>query len=470
MSTVPASVLDRLSDIVGPDGAVTGADCEPYLIDERGRYRGASAMVLRPATVQQVATVVELCAHERIGIVPQGGNTGLVGGSVPDASGDQVVVSTTRLNRVRAIDVDNFTISVDAGCILETIQAAAAAADRLFPLSLASEGSCQIGGTISTNAGGTGVLRYGNMRELVLGLEVVLPNGEVWNGMHGLRKNNTGYDLKQLFVGAEGTLGIVTAATRRLFPQPTESTTYFAAVRNVDAAVEILAGLRRASSDRVAGYEYMHRACLDLVFQHIADVRDPLSDRYTHYVLAELECSADSLDTEFQAQIEAGLIEDAVVAASAAQRKQLWTLRESIPIAQKRAGGGLKHDIGVPISNVASFLQQAESLVRQTVPDAMIIAFGHLGDGNIHYNIAIPPDVAPEHFGQTVQPITDRIHDLAMRLGGTFSAEHGIGQLRKPELLRYRSSIELELMRSVKRALDPLEIMNPGKLIDSNIT
>ncbi|MDH3467605.1 MAG: FAD-binding oxidoreductase, partial [Gammaproteobacteria bacterium] len=295
MSAVPAAVLDRLRAIVGSDGAVTGADCDPYLIDERGRYCGNSSIVLRPATVQQVATVVAVCAHERIGIVPQGGNTGLVGGSVPDASGDQVVVSTTRLDRVRAIDADNFTISVDAGCILESVQAAAAAVDRLFPLSLASEGSCRIGGTISTNAGGTGVIRYGNMRELVLGLEVVLPSGEVWDGMHGLRKNNTGYDLKQLFIGAEGTLGIVTGATLRLFPQPTETTTYFIAVRDVGAAIEVLADLRQASSDRVSGFEYIHRACLDLVFEHIADMRDPLSDRFTHYVLAEVDCPAEIL-------------------------------------------------------------------------------------------------------------------------------------------------------------------------------
>ena len=466
MNPLADRIICALTEIVGAGNVAIGEEAAPYLVDERRRYQGISPLVMRPVSVDQISKLVRLCSEQKIGIVPQGGNTSLVGGSVPDASGQQILVSLSRLNRIRSVDAANYTITVEAGCILADVQDEAARVDRLFPLSLAAEGSCQIGGNLSTNAGGTSVLRYGNARDLVLGLEVVLANGEVWQGLRGVRKDNTGYDLKQLFIGAEGTLGITTAATLRLFPRPREVTTCLVAVADPEAAGALLSELRGVTGDRVSAFEYMHRACIEMVSTHIDDSLDPFARSFEHYVLVEIETCVEAVEGVFGEMLNRLQVLDAVFASSCAQAQRLWRLREAIPEAQKHAGGGVKHDIAVPIVRVSEFLVRARDTVRQKLPNAVIVAFGHLGDGNIHYNLSLPPGELLADFAVQAEPLVDAIHELAIELGGTFSAEHGIGQLRKSELERYRSATELQLMRAVKRALDPLGIMNPGKLFD----
>jgi len=463
--------LERLKTIVGPKGYIDdAAGMAGYLNDTRDLFHGASPLVLRPADTEEVAAIVATCHQAHIGIVPQGGNTGLVGGSVPSRSGQEVVLSLTRMNRLRDLDAINYTMTVEAGCVLAEVQNAAREAGRLFPLSLAAEGSCQIGGNLSTNAGGTAVLRYGNAKELVLGLEVVLPNGEIWDGLRRLRKNNTGYDLKQLFLGAEGSLGIITAAVLKLFPLPVDSATALVAMPGVEAAPRLLAMLREASGDAISTFEYMQRACLDILAAH-TDLGDPLDEVYQHYALVELTSSRRDaalvalLERVLESAFEEGVAQNAVIASSGAQSERLWQMRETLPEAQKNLGAGIKHDVSVPVSRVPEFILRATRYCEDAIPGARVVAFGHVGDGNVHFNLMQPEGADPAVFLTHGEAITTGVHDIAAELDGSFSAEHGIGQLKKPDMQRYKSPIELELMRTLKRTLDPHNIMNPGKVL-----
>jgi FAD/FMN-containing dehydrogenase len=466
------SLIEALKSAAGPSGWLESeSDKAPYLKDERDLYHGAAPLVLRPATTEQVARIVRLCNQAGIGIVPQGGNTGYCGGSIPGGNGDEVVLSLSRLNKVRNVDPLNYTITVEAGCVLAEIQKIAEEAGRLFPLSLAAEGTCQIGGNLSTNAGGTAVLRYGNARDLVLGLEVVLPSGEVWDGLKRLRKDNTGYDLKQLFMGAEGTLGIITAAVCKLYPLPRETCTVLLALSDPAAATGMLAHLRAASSDGVTSFEYMHRDCLDMVFEHIPDTADPFAERYTHYALAELASGREggglqeTVESALADAFESGAVLNAVIAASGQQAAQLWRLRETIPESQKHAGGCIKHDISVPVSSVAAFLTQATAAAQKEIPGVRVVPFGHMGDGNIHFNLSQPPAEDRKTFLARTEAIEHVIHDIAVALDGSFSAEHGVGVLKRGELHRYKSPVEIDMMRAIKRTLDPNGIMNRGKIL-----
>ncbi|MGE0735394.1 MAG: FAD-binding oxidoreductase [Alphaproteobacteria bacterium] len=473
---LPPDVLLRLREVVGPRGVVDApADMAPYVVEERGLYRGAAALVLRPASTPEVAELVRICAAHGVAVVPQGGRTGLVGGGVPDETGRAVVLSLGRMNRVRAIDPFNDTITVDAGCVLADIQKAAAEAGRLFPLSLAAEGSCQIGGNLATNAGGTNVLRYGNAREQVLGLEVVLADGRVWDGLRGLRKDNTGYDLRDLFVGSEGTLGVITGAVLKLFPRPEMLHTALAAIRDPTAAIELLARLRASTGGAVTAFELMSRLSIEMVLRHVPGTADPLARPYEQYLLIEL--SEPRAGMGFRAALEDtlgggaedGLVLDAVLAASVAQARQLWRLRETINEAQKPEGGSIKHDVAVPVSRVPEFLERATAAVEAALPAVRIVAFGHVGDGNIHFNLSQPlsDNMAAERADFLAQwaLINRLVHDIVVSMGGSISAEHGIGRLKRDELAHYKAPVELDVMRRIKAALDPRGIMNPGKIL-----
>jgi FAD/FMN-containing dehydrogenase len=464
--------LDRLRRIVGAKGVIDDPrDMEPYLVEWRGFWRGPAALVLRPVSTQEVSDIVKVCAEAGIGIVPQGGNTGLSGGGIPFEHDRVVLLNLGRMNNVRKVDALNYTIEVEAGCVLAEVQRAADAADRLFPLSLAAEGSCQIGGNLSTNAGGTAVLRYGNARDLALGLEVVLPDGQVWNGLRSLRKDNTGYDLKDLFIGAEGTLGIITAAVLKLFPKPRDRRTALAALPNVDATIRLLDRARAATGDQVTTFEYMPRICIDLVLEHVAGAADPFSRAFGHYVLIELTSSAENaalgeaLENLLAAAIEDGLIVDAVVAQSETQIKALWKLREALAEAQKHAGASIRHDVSVPVSRVPDFVREASRRVDAHLPGARIVGFGHIGDGNVHFNVMQPPGSDSAAFLKRWSEINDIVHRCVAEFSGSISAEHGIGRLKRDELPKYKSATELALMRRIKAALDPSGIMNPGKVI-----
>ena len=450
--------LERCSAIVGPANVLVDEhDTAPYLTDWRGRFTGRARAVVRPASTAEVAAVVRLCAELRVPIVPQGGRTGLVLGSVPDAGGAAIVLSLRRLNRIRAVDTFNRTMTVEAGCILQDVQQAAFEHGMLFPLSLAAEGSCTIGGNLSTNAGGTGVLRYGNTRELCLGLEVVTAQGEVWDALRGLRKDNTGYDLRDLYVGAEGTLGVITAAVLKLFPQPKAAITALVALATPRDALALLKLVEAECGPTLTGFELMSDVSLRLVASHFPDLPQPFPDRYPQYALLELSSHESEahgvalLERAIERALEDGLAQDAVVATSIAQSRALWAIREHIPLAQAAAGKNIKHDISVPISRIADFVQ--------------VVCFGHLGDGNLHYNVAPPEGIRHDDFLAQQGPINRIVHDSAAAHGGSISAEHGVGALKRDELPRYKSPIELNLMRAVKAALDPLGIMNPGKIL-----
>jgi FAD/FMN-containing dehydrogenase len=467
-----ADLLERLAAIVGDRGIVAAAhEREPYETDWRGQYHGQAAAVVKPASTDEVARVVRLLAEEKIAMVPQGGNTSLCGASVPDGSGTQVVINLSRMNRVRHVDIDNNTMTVEAGCVLETLQGVAERHGRFFPLSLGAQGSCEIGGNLSTNAGGTAVLRYGNTRELVLGLEVVLPDGRVWNGLRGLRKDNTGYDLKHLFVGAEGTLGIITAAVMKLFPKPRTRATAFVAIENPAAAVALLSKLRESCGERITGYELIARVCVDLVLKHLTYTRDPLPARHPWYVLVELSDTAegDALGRVFEealgAAAEEGLIHDAMIAASEAQRDALWQIREDITEAQKLDGASIKHDVSVPVSSVAEFIARADAALAERFPDIRIVAFGHVGDGNIHYNCSKSERQAADAFFAQSPEVNRVVYEVVNALRGSISAEHGLGVLKRDEIKLYKSPLELEMMRAIKNALDPHGLMNPGKVL-----
>ncbi|HAT34807.1 MAG TPA: hydroxyacid dehydrogenase [Rhodospirillaceae bacterium] len=468
-STISNDALDRLKAAVGPKGYIDDAnDAEPYLTDWRGQYRGTCALVLRPETTEQVAEIVRICAEHRIIIVPQGGNTGMNGAATPSVDGNSILLCLGRMNRVRDLDPLNYTATVEAGCVLQTIQETAADAGRLFPLSLGAEGSCQIGGNLATNAGGVSVLRYGNMRDLVLGLEVVLPSGEIWDGLKALRKDNTGYDLKHLFVGSEGTLGIITAATLKLFPKPENYQTCFASITGLDAVIELLASARRISGDRVSSFELITRPPLDLTFKHGPDLTDPLSDVSDIYALIEFTSSDgdedDALERFLEKGFEDGFISDAVIAQSEGQRQSLWKLREYLPEAEKAEGASVKHDISVPVSSIPDFVREAVPAVQNYMAEIRPIYFGHVGDGNLHFNFAKPDDMADDDFFPHKDAINQIVLDIVTAYGGSISAEHGIGQLKRDSFLHYTPDLDLQLMRQLKATIDPLGIMNPGKL------
>jgi FAD/FMN-containing dehydrogenase len=447
------------------------AAMEPYVVDWRGLYRGRSPLVLRPDTVEQVSAALAICNEHRIAVVPQGGNTGLTGGSVPAGDGAAVVLSLDRLDRIRALDAAGFTITVDAGCILAEIQSAADATDRFFPLSLGAEGSCRIGGNLSTNAGGIQVLRYGMARDLTLGLEVVLPDGRVLEGLSGLRKDNTGYDLKQLFIGAEGTLGVITGATLKLFPKPMDRVTAFYAVASPAAALALFGELRERTADGLIAFELLHRPILDLVFRNIPRTGDPLERPYEWYVLFEAagppiaQGLASGIEAATEAWMEAGLVLDGTVAATEAQRLAFWRIRESVADAQKVEGIGIRHDVSVPVNAVPEFLARALPAATAAFEGLRPIAFGHAGDGNIHFNLLQPPGMSDAVFLEATPRLNRLVHDIVASLGGSISAEHGIGRLRRTELPAYKSEAAMALMHSLKATLDPNGIMNPGVLL-----
>ncbi len=462
----------KIAEIAGRDRVAASTEAmAPFLTDWRGRYTGRALAVVHPGSTDEVASVIRFCGEEGVSIVPQGGNTGMCGGATPLQSGRSVVVNLSRLNRVRALDAANNTMVVEAGCTLAAVQAAATGIDRLFPLSLAAEGSCEIGGNLSTNAGGVQVLRYGNTRELVLGVEVVLPDGRIWNGLNGLRKNNTGYDLKHLFIGAEGTLGIITAAVLKLFPRPRASATAWVDVAGPDSAVALLNALQTSCGDRVTAFEIVGREALGLVLKHIPGARAPLEAPGEWSVLIELTDTVEDagldglLERSLGAALEAGLARDAVLAGSLAQAKALWALRENISEAQRAEGISIKHDISVPVSRIPEFLTRARTILLKRWPDVRIVAFGHIGDGNLHYNLSKSDALDNHAFIGRTEEINRVVHDLVAEVGGSISAEHGLGQLKREEILRYKSQVEMDLMRALKAAFDPRGLMNPGKVI-----
>ena len=468
------NTADALRDIVGAGHVLTtAAETAPYLTDWRKRYTGRAQAVVLPQSTAEAARVVAWCAQTGTPLVPQGGNTGLVGGGTPDESGRAIVLSLRRMNRIRAVDPANNTLTAEAGCILLDVQQAAAAHDRLFPLSLAAEGSATIGGNLSTNAGGIQVLRYGNARELCLGLEVVLPSGRVWDGLRGLRKDNTGYDLRDLFIGAEGTLGVITAACLKTFPRPRAQVTALLAVPTLHAALQLLEDAQDRCGPTLTGFECFSDFCLALVERHFAPRRSPFAVRHPHYVLLELsdhesEAHAKALaEGLIAAALESGRVRDAVVAQSLAQAKSLWSLREFISEAQTQEGKNVKHDIAVPISSIARFVEETDVLLQQRFPGVRHVTFGHLGDGNLHYNVSPPLGMDEARFLALQPAIYATVHDQAHAFGGSISAEHGIGQLKLGENARYKSAVELGLMRTLKQALDPLGILNPGKMVGS---
>ena len=463
--------LDALRDALGPDWVLTDpADVATYTTDWTGTVTGTAVAVLRPLSTQQVAACVRLCAEAGVAIVPQGGNTGLAGGAVPSPAGDQVVLSLSRMRAIRSVDPVADTITVEAGAVLATVQEAAARAGRLFPLSLGSEGSCTIGGNIATNAGGSAVLRYGMMRDLVLGLEVVLPDGRVWDGLRALRKDNTGYDLTSLFVGTEGTLGVVSAAVLRLFPATPVRATALLALPSVDAAVAILALFRAHAGERLTSWELVNRQALELVLTHQPTARDPFETAYEWLGLVELAGSGPSagLDEILTAALaeaaDQDLMLDAVVAGSPAGRARLWTLREGVSEAQRMAGASLKHDVSIPLADLPTFVRAAGPAVEKVLPGVRLVTYGHIGDGNLLYNLSAPPG-ADQALRVAAVRLSQEVYDRVASLGGSISAEHGLGSLRRAAAASYKSEVELDLMRAVKWAFDPVGLMNPGKVL-----
>jgi FAD/FMN-containing dehydrogenase len=470
--------VEKLRAIVGDKGLITDdAGKHPYLTDWRDNYLGTALAVVRPGSTEEVAGVVKLCAAEKVAIVPQGGNTGLVGGGMPHEDSREIVLSLTRMNRILEIDEIGYSMTVEAGVILKTIQETAAAHDRLFPLSLAAEGSCTIGGNLSTNAGGVQVLHYGNTRHLVLGLEVVTPKGEVWNGLRALKKDNTGYDLRDLYLGAEGTLGIITKAVLKLWPKPKDVATSWIAVPSPQAAVDLLSGAHAASEDNVTSCELMARQGVDFVLKHIPGAADPLAERHDWYVLLEWSSTRarreganetglrEKMETYLGEAMEQGLVLDAAIAQNEAQGRAFWALRENHSEAQKREGPSIKHDISVAVSKIPAFMTEGLAAMKKALPDCRPVPFGHVGDGNLHFNCQSPPGWDKKRFNDYGEAISGAVYDLVVGYGGSISAEHGIGRLKVDELAHYRSSIELDTMRSIKRALDPQNLMNPGKIV-----
>ncbi|MFC7735097.1 FAD-binding oxidoreductase [Roseomonas sp. GCM10028921] len=467
--SVPADLAARLRAAL-PGGVVLTeeADRTAYLVEERSLYRGEAPIVLRPRSTEEVATAVRLCTEAGVAIVPQGGNTGLVGGTVSAAH--EVLLSLGRMNRIEEVDPLNFTMTVQAGCVLADIQAAAEVADRLFPLSLGAQGSCQIGGNLASNAGGINVLRYGNTRELTLGLEVVLADGRVWNGLRALHKDNTGYALKHLFIGSEGTLGVITRAVLKLFPRLTDRQVALCALDDPADALTLLSMARGRAGEAVTAFELISSFALEIVERHTGG-QTPFGGRHPLYALVELAGSdrdgtlRPAMESLLESAFEAGVVADAVIAESLDQANNLWRLREGIPEAQKRAGGSIKHDISVPVSRVPDFLRRAGEAAAAAMPGVRICAFGHLGDGNIHYNLTQPEGMEKPAFLAQWERMNAVVHDIVAGLGGSISAEHGIGLLKAGELLRYKDPVEMDLMRRLRDALDPAHLLNPGKMM-----
>ncbi len=463
------AALARIAARIGAAHVITQpGDTEGYLTEPRGLYRGQTPAVVRPGSTAEVAFVVETCAAAGLPLVPQGGNTGLVGGQVPFGA---ILLSLSRLNKIRALDATDLTLTAEAGCTLHQVQAAAAEADCLFPLSIASEGTCQIGGNLATNAGGTAVLRYGNTRELTLGLEVVLADGRIWNGLSRLRKDNTGYDLRDLFVGSEGTLGIITAAVLRLFPKPRARTTVLAGLADPAQVLALFRRLRAVAGDALTGFEMMPDVGMEMVLKHMPGAVRAIQDRHPFYVLAEL--TSTRRDDDLAAMVEGVLgealeaeeIADAVIAASEAQSHALWKLREDLSEAQKFEGGSIKHDVSVPVSKVAEFVVTATAACEAHMPGLRVCAFGHVGDGNIHFNLSQPIGMDKAAFLDTWEAFNRLVHDLVASYDGSISAEHGIGLLKREELLLYKDKVALDVMASLKAALDPAGLLNPGKVL-----
>ncbi len=463
-------MIEQLQRIVGTEAVLTGADTTPYSEDWRGRYSGTALAVVFPADTEQVSQVVKWCATNNISIVPQGGNTSLCGGGVPLPKGKQVVLNLSRMNRILEVDPQNQTLTVQAGCTLASVRATADSHDCLFPLGLtAIADRCEIGGNISTNAGGIGVLRYGNMREMVLGIEAVLPDGRIWNGLRGLRKDNTGYDLKHLFIGAEGTLGIVTAAVLKLFPKPQTTVTALIGVGTVTSATRTLDLVRQNCGNTLSAFELMSRECVDMVLRNIEGTKEPFDSKYPWYLLVQLSDATKSLMHESLRDTITGFTAshfDFEIAADAAMAEEWWKLRRNISEAQKREGISIKHDVSVPISSITEFLLHASASLKAAYPDVRILAFGHMGDGNIHYNISLADKVRNKIFiASEESKVNELVYQVINELKGSISAEHGIGQLKRETIRNHKSVIELDLMRSLKKALDPQGIMNPGKLL-----
>ena len=465
------SLVESLRGIVGAAHLLTDGDLSGYEIDWRKRYRGRALAVVRPGSTAEVADVVKACAGNGTAIVTQGGNTGLVGASVPDASGAQLLLSLTRLNKVRRLDAENLTLTLDAGCILQTVQQTAADAGLLFPLSLAAEGSCTIGGNLATNAGGTQVLRYGNARDLCLGLEVVTAEGEVWDGLSGLRKDNTGYDLRDLFIGSEGTLGVITGATLKLYPQPAAVTTALATLPSLEAAVGLLQLAQARLGSGLTGFEVMALYALGLVRKHFPQLAQPLPEAPWTVLLEqsdnEGETHAQALfEALLETALERGLIVDAAVASNTLQSNAMWHLRESIPMAQSVEGLNIKHDIALPVSSITRFVADTDAALLQAFPGVRLVNFGHLGDGNLHYNVQAPEGMDGERFlREREKAVNTVVYDALAAHGGSISAEHGIGALKRDELARRKSPVALKMMRAIKRALDPHTLMNPGRVL-----
>jgi len=462
------TLLKTLKEILGPQGwNCDPEELRPHTTEWRGVYEGRTPLLARPATVDQVAAVVRACADAGVAIVPQGGNTSMCGGAIPDATGEQIILSLSRMNRVLDVDAANFSITVEAGCVLADAQEAATVAGQYLPLSLGAEGSCQIGGNIATNAGGLNVGRYGTARALVLGLEVVLADGTVMNSLRSLRKDTAGYDLKQLFIGSEGTLGIITAATLRLFPDPGQLATALVGIENAGVAVDILASLKTALDDRIESFELVSQRVFGLVERHIPDATLPFTEEYPWYLLIETATGSTPqlLEDALATEIERERILDAVIAKNSKEAEALWRLRHSISEAERQDGKALKHDVSVPLSKMQQFLQRGDELLARLRPDLRLIAFGHVGDGNLHYNVGLPRDLTEEEWATEGARITRAIYDLVAELGGSFSAEHGVGQSKRAWLAEYRGGAELELMQLLKKTLDPANILNPGKVI-----
>ncbi|MGL4603600.1 MAG: FAD-binding oxidoreductase [Iodobacter sp.] len=457
--------LDALNLLSDAAGVLTGKDTDAYCLDQRRRYQGRALAVARPRSVEEVAAVIKLCVLHQVAVVPQGGNTSLCGGATPDASGTALILSLERMNRVLKVDADNNTLEVEAGAILADVQAAARAANRLFPAEWAAAGSCRIGGALATNAGGVNVLRYGNMRELTLGLEVVLPDGEIWNGLRGLRKDNTGYDLKQLFVGSEGTLGVITRAVLRLYPLPTAHATALVTVDSPAAAIELLRGVQAVVGDRVTSFELISKPCFELLAKQCPSLPHPFSPLPEWAVLLELSDGGDSgeLINQLAEVLDALGCNNALLAQNYKQAKDFWKLREHIPEAQRREGVSIKHDISVPVGSIPAFLDECGRQIAAAFTDAAIIAFGHLGDGNLHYNVFRSDKTAGLYTDEPA--INEIVYLCVARHNGSISAEHGIGQLKRHHLAKYRDPLELALMQKIKRVFDPAGIMNPGKVL-----
>lgn len=468
-------VLNRMKAVVGPAGFLEDpADKAPFLRERRELYHGQTAAVVRPANVEEVSRLMQIASETGTPIVPQGGNTGLVGGQIPSASGEEILLSLSRLNRVRTVDAANNTLTAEAGLTLAAVQASAEKTGRLFPLSLASEGSCQLGGVLATNAGGTAVLRYGNARDLVLGLEVVLADGRIWSSLSGLRKDNTGYDLKQLFIGSEGTLGIITAATLKLFPQPRAVETALVGLSDVDAAISLLRLAEEETGGLVTAFELMPRIGMDFILRHVEGAREALARTYPWYALIELHSGdkdrrlAQVLEEMLASALEKGLIKDAAIARSAQQRTDFWAMRENLSDVQRLEGGSIKHDVSVPISSMSKFIMRASAAVEKEMPGIRVVAFGHIGDGNVHFNLSQPLNADKQSYLAHWGKMNEIVHGIVREFGGSISAEHGIGRLKRDEIARTKPAVDMELMRSLKKALDPQNLLNPGKVLRSS--